>query len=220
MHVAIFGQMGNGKSTFAELLLKALNDTIVINPVPLYPFQRAAFAAGVKQAVCDKYGVTHADIEHWKNDNRPYPGWNVTMRQALQMEGQVGRDVCTTTWIDRTLKYNFPIVIDDGRYINEAEAVRNRSGYNILIVRPGHYNGSTHPSEWEIGLIASRFHETHDTRMIPADISTEIEIQRQLNLFQNIVINQGNLDTLKTTAETLAIDILNHFENNSTHKPE
>ena len=93
-------------------------------------------------------------------------GYNYTkdqVRWLYQIVGSKGREIHQDYWINRLWerargqKY---ILIDDVRYENEAESIRDRGGYVISVVRSGHINNL---SEEE------RNHESEMLREIPVD---------------------------------------------------
>lgn len=200
MKVGIFGQIGNGKSTFARMLLHRLNDSIRMNMAELqltHVFQLGAFAKAVKEAVAFKFDIPLSDVEKWKNDSQIYPGWNCTMREALQREGENARQIDPKVWIRKVMCNPYPMVIEDGRYENETHAIHESKGYNILIVRPGFDNGSTHPSEKYIGDLIKSIHNR--------------DIHHSIRYFNHLVMNEGDTDDLDNVAKVVSTDILTHY---------
>lgn len=195
MIIGIFGQMHNGKTTLAKKLLYHMNDAIRMRMTELQipnVFQINSFAKAVKEMVCKKYDITMGIIEEWKNKDEKYPGWNCTMRECLQREGNQAREVYPSVWIDKIISNPYPMIIDDGRYENEANAIANRKGYNILIVREGYVNDSQHPSEKWIGDIVRN----------GCDIP---------NIFHHVVVNNGLSGALDNTAIDMVKPILAHY---------
>lgn len=205
MKVCIFGQMHNGKTTFANMLQKELNALAYLNIImeneerKLGGWKIRGFATALKDYVAIKYGVTREFVDYWKSLDQIPPSFSVTMRDILQREGQLARDCKPTVWIDRIMSETDNLIIDDGRYLNEAKAVYDSGGYNILIVRNGFYNESNHKSEREIGDVAL---ELAHTGIFPPEWR---------GLIHEVVANH-ELDLLKKTAKTTAITIFDKIK--------
>lgn len=196
MKICIFGQMHNGKTTYANMLQQELHK------VADEYFYLAAWAARIKTLVTIKYGVTLDFIAEWKSKNQIPPGFNVTMREVLQKEGEHSRECKTNVWIDNLIREyaNINIIIDDGRHLNEAKAVFDDGGYNILIVRQGHYNKSEHPSEKAIGNLIQCY-KNNDP--IPHEWT---------GLIHEIVGNNFGLDELADSARFTSKTILDKIK--------
>ena len=86
MIIGIFGQMGNGKSTFARQLIGYLNEAIRMNMGDIgitNVFHLSAFARAVKESVATKYKISLADIEKWKNNPEKFPNNNLEGAKAF-----------------------------------------------------------------------------------------------------------------------------------------
>jgi len=145
MIIGLTGNAGVGKSTAADFFEN-------------HGFVRDAYASTMKKAVSEMFSIQieilHGDIEA-KSKIDPY--WQMTYRQILQIFGTEAcrhafggdiwervlwrrHDIC----LQQDPFYN--LVIEDVRFDNEAEAVRNRGGIVVLILRSG-YTGDSHASE-------------------------------------------------------------------------
>ena len=104
--IAFFGPMASGKTFCARYLIDK------------YGYQRMSFAAKLKEVAADLLGVTGKDNEG---------------RRALQMLGQSIREIKADAWIDYALKTapKGKLVVDDLRYQNEAQALRDE-GFIII----------------------------------------------------------------------------------------
>ena len=74
------------------------------------------------------------------------------VRHSLMFIGDGFRQIKPSTWVE--LLFNkFPgenLVISDGRYFSECDAVRNRKGINIAVWRKDYENDIEHPSESQL----------------------------------------------------------------------
>mgnify|MGYP007100087054 CR=1 FL=1 len=105
-----------------------------------------------------------------------------SIRQFLQNYGTdlfrtQDKDYWTNKWRDSVIGYS-NVVVDDLRFLNEAQAVKDLGGTIIRIVRPSlGEQGDTHASEMEMDAIQPDYTITND------DIETVIsEVKRVLNL--------------------------------------
>lgn len=207
--IAIFGQKQTGKSTLARLVM---NDIYIKylqrcdkTEYSLYRWRMVGFADAVKKTLdklcpLPRINDTETAIEAFdrlKETDTILPGWKVTVREAARILGDSLRQVKERVWIDKVLKpYT---IVYDGRYRNEAEAVREAGGRNILIIRPSHMTEDSHPSEKWVGDLYKLWygHKSYyqitgrefDTSQISAHAS-------DLNMFDAIVINDSDLRKL------------------------
>lgn len=90
----------------------------------------------------------------WAHKERVVPEINATPRHVLQTLGtQWGRDcISQSIWLD-CMRYriekekSYGVVIDDVRFLNEAEMIKNMGGEMWKIIRPSVVNKETHVSE-------------------------------------------------------------------------
>lgn len=90
----------------------------------------------------------------WAHKERIVPEINTTPRHVLQTLGtQWGRDcINQSIWLD-CMKYriakekDWGVVIDDVRFLNEAEMIKSMGGEMWKIIRPSVVNKETHVSE-------------------------------------------------------------------------
>ena len=124
MLVAFSGKIGSGKTTCAQYLETR------------YDFKRVSFAHALKRIAVNEFG--------W--DGKKDGGG----RKLLQKIGEVARDYLPNIWIEKLEESLFDVggdfvVIDDCRYVNEAEWVRSEGGFLVRIDR--HTEKDTHISE-------------------------------------------------------------------------
>jgi hypothetical protein len=140
--IATYAQLANGKDTLCDYLADALPKEKT--------WERGAFANAVKDTYCNAFGVSREFIENWKRNPEPPPGMLMNVRKGLQFIGDGFRQIVPSIWIDIALRSKDNLIISDGRYINEAKAVHNKKGLNILIYREGYLNDDPNPSEAQL----------------------------------------------------------------------
>ena len=111
-------------------------------------WRETAFANAVKDIFCNTFGVSREFVEKWKRIDEPPPNFLMSVRKCLQFIGMGFRSIRQNVWIDLALKEKS--VITDGRFLNEAKAVAQKGGINILVWRPGFENDDPNPSEAEL----------------------------------------------------------------------
>lgn len=142
--IAVTGQLAMGKDVFCDYLADQLNQ--ISNE-----WQRNAFANAVKDTFCNAFNVDREFIEKWKRIPEAPPGFLMPIRQCLQFIGDGYRKIRDEIWIEIALRDTGKnLIISDGRYINEAKAVKNKKGLMFLIYRPGFLNDDPNPSESQI----------------------------------------------------------------------
>ncbi len=137
------GGMRMGKDTLANYLCEKLN-----KKEGFACWKRTGFADEVKKVFCDNFGVDLAFIEEWKVKKEIPEGFDIPIRQGLQMIGDGFRKIREKIWINKTFsKKGIPIIISDVRYPNEFKRIKQEGGINILIGRPDFLNDDPNPSE-------------------------------------------------------------------------
>ena len=123
----------------------------ILNKKDCQQWTRGAFADAVKDTFCRAFNVDRAFIEKWKRINTPPPGFAISVRQGLQKIGEGFRQNVPDIWIEIALRDKSDnLIISDGRYINEAKAVCEKKGINVLIYRDGFLNNDSNLSEAEL----------------------------------------------------------------------
>ena len=119
MKIAIAGKAGSGKTTLAEIF------------VTKYNFKRTGFANAVKQVGMDEYGLTYEEAFGSKKN-----------REVLQKIGHGRRlEYGEDYWVNKLLeqiKNEDNIVIDDVRYKNEYQTLKNNGFIMIRLESPEH----------------------------------------------------------------------------------
>lgn len=208
--IGFFGQMGNGKTTVAYRTAMFLLGNYNVR------FTVRGFATAVKQTVSDVFGISYREIDKWKLEGTNPPDWQVDMRTALQMVGDGLRQIKESVWIDKVLQdYT---IIQDGRYYNEALAIKNAGGKNYLIIRPDKINDSTHPSESWCGALAKY---ALSSPVIPehSPINPHYDATwKGLQLFDGIVMNDGDIYKLFDSSNHIADDIIQFLIGKKNHE--
>jgi hypothetical protein len=157
--IAFTGLAGAGKSTAA------------LHLVERHGFQRIRFAGPLK-AMMGALGLSADEVDGNRKELPCELLGGKTPRHAMQTIGtEWGRDlICSDLWIRAfraaldKVPVGVPVVIDDCRFPNEAEAVAAAGGILVRIERPGAGTASSHVSEAH-SLPASRtLHNTLSER--------------------------------------------------------
>ena len=159
--IAFTGLAGAGKSTAAFHLVKSRG------------FERVRFAGPLK-AMMAALGCTQAEID---GDRKELPCdllGGKTPRHAMQTLGtEWGRDLIQPDlWIRAwrhavdALPAGVPVVVDDCRFPNEADAIKAAGGLLVRIERPGAGTASAHESEKHTLPFVKTLYNTRDERSL------------------------------------------------------
>ena len=153
--IGIAGQLGNGKDVLGLHLKEELERRFG------ELWHHRAWAEGLKNVFYDAFGVDKEFTEAWKRNPEIPPGFDMTVRGALQQIGDGFRQIKSDVWISWTLtRAPNKTIITDCRYVNELQRIRQEGGINVLVIRPGHVNDIAHPSESHLRLIVDFFLRT------------------------------------------------------------
>ena len=187
--IAAFGQLANGKDEFCDNLAKQLN----ANALSGHEWTRSAFANAVKDVFCDSFGVDRSFIEKWKRISEAPPEMLMPVRQCLQMIGDGFRQIKPNVWIEIVLRKQERQIISDGRYINEAKAVKNAGGLTVLIYRNGFLNDDPNPSESQLKPIVQYCDKNLKSGKIEHNLLKDAP--EGLEFFDVYLQNDGDLKT-------------------------
>lgn len=199
--VCIFGAMGAGKTTFAKMLKQHLD----FPPVRFVDYSDPSiwalrsFAFPGKLMVANVMGVDMEFIEKWKNIPQCPPGWLKPVRLVLQEAISYWRSVNPDIWTDRALRKceKYPgLIIDDGRYESEWNAVNAIGGFCIYLFNP-HKPYDKHECEHESEAFANSMRRN----LLDIPLNTH-----------RVVMNGGTLDDLNDTARKASISIHQELE--------
>lgn len=153
--VAFTGLAGAGKTTAAKHL------------VACHGFRRVRFAEALK-AMLSALGLTEAQIDGSEKETPCELLGGKTPRWAMQTIGTewgrrlIADDLWIRAWQAAVARVpaGVPVVVDDCRFPNEAEAVKAAGGYIVRIERTGAGTASVHESEqYQIPADAMRYND-------------------------------------------------------------
>ena len=140
MIVGVIGPKGSGKSVVAKLL------------VGKYGFTRHAFADPLKRALMVAFDLDDRQVYGDQKEIPTHKLCGRTPRHAMMTLGtEWGRelihpDIWATAWYSTLPPGN--VVVDDLRFPNEFELVKNKlDGYVVSVRRPGYEYDASHASE-------------------------------------------------------------------------
>jgi hypothetical protein len=150
MLIGLIGKAGSGKTTIANYLINEHN------------FIRISFTDSLKQMLIKAGLCTHSECYFKKTDRS---------RELMQKIGtgifreQIDEDF----WVKRAEplldayleRPGGRIVIDDVRFLNEAQCIRSKGGIIVRVLRPGHnlsdHRAASHRSETELDAFTSDY---------------------------------------------------------------
>ncbi len=214
--IGLSGFAGSGKSTVAEYLVRQ------------YGFTRFSFAAAVKDVTAAAFGWERQRLDGatpqdraWRED--PDVFWSQRMKQsftpriALQY---IGTDVFRThvlssIWSDiviskiRALGPTANVVIDDVRFVNERQALREEAGH-FLLLRRETFATPLHQQLWTAARAGNFIHDIKFTN--------ELHLSEWQWLHDATVVddpelmNSGSYDDLYAAIDTWYNTILSRQE--------
>lgn len=190
--IGIGAQLGNGKDTVADFLVKELNKTSCL------PWVRNAFANKVKEVFEQAFGKNREWIEKWKRLEEPDEGFLLNARQCLIGIGDGFRQMKPTIWIERAFEnQNTHQVLSDIRYVNESNFIRDvKGGVTILLWRKGYTNDLPNASEQDLVPFVKKClylnveGKLHKNVEVPFDyfIRNEGSLEELYNKIKNLII--------------------------------
>ena len=181
------------------------------------PWTRAAFASNVKRVFQETFGVDKEFTEKWKvrPEENP-PGFDMSVRSALQFIGDGFRQIRGTIWLDLCFRDDVPKIISDVRYVNEFTRVKNEGGLNILVGRPEKLNDDPNGSEAQIRPYcewALKHFQDEEKKMfcIKDGYSQSDNPPPQLHLFDVFIRNDGTKEELYEVIDKQLVPFVNNF---------
>jgi hypothetical protein len=198
--IGIGGQLGSGKDTLADYLAATLNKRFMTAAL----WRRIGFAHAVKKVFMDTFNVTWDFIEEWKRKEEAPPGFDKNIRKSLQFIGDGFRSIKSTIWIETAFREDIPKIISDVRYLNEARAIKEHDGINVLVWRPGWENNDPNPSESQIKpTIDWCVAGGYEGRI--ADWPFGGQLPDYIKDFDFFIRNEGNLDQLYKKVDDILV---------------
>lgn len=159
--IGIAGNAGTGKSTAAKFIKNFYS--------PVYDYQIRSFAAPLKLAATNLFGIEKLYFTSSELKEEEHPYWEMSPRVMLQKLGtECVREVFGENFFVARMEFGFIkdydfsadvcVVIDDVRYQNEADWVVRNGGKIIRLTRPG-FTGKVGVKEHasEAGIITTNF---------------------------------------------------------------
>jgi hypothetical protein len=124
--VAVSGKRGTGKTTLANMLISG------------YGFTRKSFAAPLKRRMMEDFSLSYDQVDGNLKEVVD-PRYNKSPRQMMTEYGQFFRSIDANFWVKLFLK-NLgstagPVVVDDMRFLNEAELLHGSGAYMVRLAR-------------------------------------------------------------------------------------
>ena len=212
MIIGLVGFIGAGKGTVGELLR-------------LQGYKQASFAGALKDTASVLFGWDRALLEGDTVESRVFReqkddfwstrfGYDFSPRLALQLLGtEAGRDVFhKDVWIyalENRIKKLPNVVITDTRFPNEIEFIRSKGGVIVEVKRgerPEWYDHALHTNKLNSDLMVLYHPNVH--------VSEWAWIGQQIDY---TIENNGTLNDLKKTVETVLTQIENRDNINMLH---
>jgi len=208
-YIAVTGQLAMGKDVFCDYLCDELNQNSAEK------WSRNAFANAVKDTFCNAFDVDREFIEKWKRVPEAPPGFLLPIRQCLQFIGDGYRKIRDEIWIEIALRDTGKnLIISDGRYINEAKAIKKKNGLMFLIYRPGFLNDDPNPSESQIRPMLEWAHK----HMVDGPVNYQellmkygVNIPSELKYYDYFFLNDGDISHLQKKVKENVVPFVDSF---------
>ncbi|WP_025275009.1 hypothetical protein [Haloglycomyces albus] len=150
MLIGLTGYARTGKTTVADILVRD------------YGYEHRAFASKLKQILREMNPtIGYHNLDELLSDGEEHVKRYPEYRRYLQRLGHAcRRHLGATVWIDALVRDWNPsadTVISDVRYLNEADAIRQRGGFIVRVTREGVGPANSHDSETELAEIDHDF---------------------------------------------------------------
>ena len=193
--VGIGAQIAQGKTVLAKYLTNKMDK-----------WYNRSLATPVKQIFMDNFDVDQDFIEEWKRKDVPPPGFDLPIRDCLILIGDNFRKMLSSVWISKCFKdqvSNF--IIDDMRYINETNYIRNNGGHTILLWRPSFENSIQNDSEQQFMPFVNKLKQLNFDGVIPKGLNIPFDLW---------IRNDGTLGDLYEKADKIIIPYINSVYEN------
>lgn len=206
--LAVSAQQANGKDVLCDHLVGLLNRKFSEHDPSKW--HRTAFANAVKEVFETSFGVNREFTETWKRNSEAPPDFLKNIRKSLQFIGDGFRQIKDDIWIDIALRdEQKKLIISDGRYINEAKAVKAKGGITVVLYRPGFLNDDPNPSESQIRPIVEFCDQNLEEGPIPNfSILTEEFgdiVPTAMQYYDFYLVNDGTLENLYEKIDSMLV---------------
>lgn len=210
--IGFAAQMQNGKDTAADYLYSKLDG-----------WKRSSFAYSLKKLFSDTFQVDTDFINEWKVKSEIPPGFDMTVRKALQFIGDGFRQIKSDIWIE--LAFRNPednVVLSDVRYVNEMKKIKQLGGIIVLLHRDGFENDDPNGSEAQLKPALNFFKNLHGgefegsteeifAHLSPGDYAALPPGVAEVDMFLR---NNGSIEELQTKIDNLLTPyIKGHYDN-------
>lgn len=210
--IGVGGQAQMGKDSIADRLFEKLQGKQDLT------WKRTAFANNVKKVFEESFGVNREFTEQWKVVPDNAPGFDMSVRKALQFIGDGFRQIQGSIWLDLTFRDNQNKIISDVRYPNEWKRISLEKGMNILVGRPDRLTNDPNGSEasikpyceWALNnLTKYKFYDLSKTDLFGAP--------EGMSDFDIFVRNDSSVECLYDVVDTEVVDYVENFIRNKNN---
>lgn len=182
MIIGITGHKFSGKSTMAEMLSQELGYEIRSFATKLK--EMTSLLSGCDVSKLEDYDFKEHEVvpeflwPYCTNDKHNY-------RSLLQGLGDHMREKNSDIFVESVFRGgDKDMIISDCRFVNEAQAIKNRGGVIIRIVRNGCEEAEAHRSEMEVDMIAPDYiiYNNKDKDVLRDSVQTLIEVFKVFNV--------------------------------------
>ena len=196
MKIGIVGKMCSGKSTTAYNISEFIKNKYNIN------FKKISFAGKVYELARDLFGMTGKD------------------RPLLQQIGTKFREIDKNCWVNYAMKISNEekyVIIDDGRYLNEIDAMKDNGFFLIRLnvsdelqekriketypnTYSEHINNMNHASEQDITFYPDEYFD-HTIDMDNLSINSFTELNHKLDiLYKTLAETSSSLSSVSSVS--------------------
>jgi len=197
--IGISGQMAYGKDELADCLAAHYKKEKNMEWI------KRGMAVPVKETFCKMFDVDIDFIEKWKRNPEPPPGFKKNVRDSLQFIGDGARSIDPYVWIKKMVEFaednsEKNIIVPDCRYFNEAELIKNKKGFTILVYRPGYLNDNENESESQIRKVLDWIiqNDFKEGKIDLQRMSKYASYPQEILFYDYYILNDGSLENFKT----------------------
>jgi hypothetical protein len=174
--IGISGKIGSGKSTLSELFLQRWPE-----------FKRASFAEALRQVLGILLDMPVSEMRTQQQKNAVPEGCSETVGELLQRYGDGLRQIESVVWVRALFRHFDPEqsywIIDDMRYRNEADRIRQAGG--LLIRLDGDPGNKRAESRRDLEAVSET--ELDDYAHFDLRINTDVYRDRPQYMFERLL---------------------------------